>query len=88
MQPHGSSYFLPGKIAGKTANFLLDSGCTTNLLSRQFFDTLGATIRRGLEPYKGNHGILADESCIPFYDIIELTGRIRDQTIQETFIVG
>ena len=31
-QPHGSSYFLPGKIAGKPANFLLDSGCTTNIL--------------------------------------------------------
>jgi len=42
MQPHGNSYFLPGKIAGKPANFLLDSGCTTNLLSRQFFDTLSA----------------------------------------------
>jgi len=33
MQPHGSSYFLPGKLAGKPAHFLLDSGCTTNILS-------------------------------------------------------
>jgi len=87
-QPHGSSYFLPGKIAGKPANFLLGSGCTTNLLSRQFFDTLSAKVRCGLEPYEGDHGTLADRSCIPFYSIIELTGRVRDQTIQETFIVG
>jgi len=88
MQPHGSSYFLPGKIAGKPAYFLLDSGCTTNILSRQFFDTLGVTVKKGLAPYEGDHGTLADGSCIPFYGIIELTGHIRDQTIQETFIVG
>jgi len=88
MQLHGSSYFLPGKVAGKPAHFLLDSGCTTNILSRQFFDTLGVTIKKGLEPYKGDHGTLADGWCIPFYGIIELTGRIRDQTIQQTFIVG
>jgi len=50
IQPHGSSYFLPGKIAGKPANFLFDSGCTTNILSRQFFDTLGVTIKKGLAP--------------------------------------
>jgi len=29
-QPYGSSYFLPGKIAGKAATFLMDTGCTTN----------------------------------------------------------
>jgi len=88
MQPHGSSYFLPGKVADKPANFLLDSGCTTNIISRQFFDTLGVTINKGLEPYEENHGTLTDGSCIPFYGIIELTGCFPDQTIQETFIVG
>jgi len=41
-----------------------------------------------LAPYEGDHGTLADGSCIAFYGIIELTGRVRDQTIQETFIVG
>jgi len=60
MQPRGSSYFLPGKIAGKPANFLFDSGCTTNLLSCQFFDTLSAKVRSGLEPYKGDDCTLAD----------------------------
>jgi len=52
-QPHGNSYFLPGKIAGKAATFLLDSGCTTNLISRQLFDTLSAKVRSELEPYDG-----------------------------------
>jgi len=87
IQPHGSSYFLPGAIAGKPAHFLLDSGCTTNILSRKFFDTLSVTIKNGLAPCEGDHGTLADGSFIPFYGIIELTGRIRDQAIQETFIV-
>jgi len=88
MQPYGSSYFLPGKIAGKPAHFLLDPGCTTYILSRQFFDTLDVAIKKGLAPYEEDYGTLADGSCIPFYGIIELTGRACDQTIQETFIVG
>jgi len=87
-QPHGNSYFLPVKIAGRAATFLLDSGCTTNLISRQLFDTLSAKVRCELEPYDGEYGTLADGSCIPFSGIIELTGRVRDQAIQETFIVS
>jgi len=39
-------------------------------LSRQFFDTLSAKVRNGLEPYEEDHGTLADGSCIPFYGII------------------
>jgi len=88
VQPHGSSFFLPGHIAGKPAHFLLDSGCTTNILSRQFFDTISVVIKKRLAPYEGGHGILAEGSCIPFCGIIELAGRVRDQNIQETFIIG
>jgi len=88
MQPHGSSYFLPGNIAGKPAHFLLDSGCTTNIFSRQFLDTLSVAVKKRLALYKGDHGTLADGSCIPFYGIIELAGCVRNQPIQETFVVG
>jgi len=41
-----------------------------------------------LEPYDEEYGTLADGSCIPFYGIIELTGCVRDQAIQETFVIG
>jgi len=68
--------------------FLLDSGCTTNLLSRRLFDTLPPKDKVGIEPFKEEHGTLADGSCIPFYGVIELTGRVRDQAIRETFIVS
>jgi len=87
-QPYGSSYFLPGKLAGKAVTILLDTGCTTNLLSRRLFDTLSARDRANLEPYEGEHGTLADGSCIPFYGVVELIGRVRDQVINETFIVS
>jgi len=87
-QPYGNSYFLPGKLAKQAVTFLLDTGCTTNLLSQRPFDTLSARDRASLEPYEGEHGTLADGSCIPFYGVIELTGRVRDQVISETFIVS
>jgi len=87
-QPYESSYFLPGKLARKAVTFLFDTGCTTNPLSRRLFDTLSARDRARLEPYEGEHGTLADGSCIPFYGVIELTGRVRDKVISETFIVS
>jgi len=59
-RPYGSSYFLPSKLAGKAGPFLLDTGCTTNLLSRRLFDTLSARDRANLKPYEGEHGMLAD----------------------------
>jgi len=88
VQPHGDSYFLPGKVAGSLVTFLLDSGCTTNLLSQRVFDTLPLKEKRELAPYTGEPGTLADGSRIPFYGIIELTGRVRDQAIQETFVIS
>jgi len=87
-QPYGSSCILPGKIAGKAATFLLDTGCTTNLLSRRLFDTLGARERESLKLYDGEQGTLADGSSIPFYGLISLPGRVRDLVIRETFIVS
>jgi len=44
--------------------------------------------RRELAPCTGEPGTLADGSRIPFYSIIELTGRARDQAIQETFVIS
>jgi len=88
VQPHGDSYFLPGKITGKDVTFLLDSGCTTNLLSRRVFKTLPLKERRELALYTGEPGTLADGSIIPFNGVIELTGRVRDQTIREIFVIS
>ena len=48
-RPFQSSYFLPGRIEGVPVQFLLDTGCNTNLLSKQVFDRLPERIRAGLE---------------------------------------
>jgi len=58
--------------AGKTFTFLLDSRCTTNLLSRWLSDTHSARDKAGMEQYDGEHGMLAGGSCIIFYGIVEL----------------
>jgi len=57
-------------------------------MSRRLFDTLGARERASLEPYEGTQCTLADKSCIPFYGVVSLPGRVRDQAIHETFIVS
>jgi len=88
VQPHGDSIFLPGKITGRDVTFLLDSGCTTNLLSRRVFNTLPPKERGELAPYTGEPGTLADGSSIPFNGVIELTGRVHDQTAQEIFVIN
>jgi len=88
VQPHGYSYFLPGKVIGRGVTFLLDSGCTTNLLSRRVFNTLPLKERKELSPYTGEPSTLADGSSIPFDGVIKLTRRVRDQAIQEIFVIS
>jgi len=88
VQTYGSSYFLPGRIASNDATFLLDSGCTMNLLSQHLFDTFSTWDLADLELYQGKHSTLADGLCISFYGIVELAGRVRDQAIKEAFIVN
>ena len=46
------------------------------------------TVGENLEPYEGDHGTLVDGSCIPFYGVIELTGRAHDQVISKTFTLS
>ena len=43
-RPYTTSYFLPGKLEGQSVQFL-DTGCTTNLLSKHVFDRLPERIR-------------------------------------------
>ena len=37
-RPHHESYFIGGKVAKQQVKFLVDTGCTTNLLSKVVFD--------------------------------------------------
>ena len=86
-RPFQSSYFLPGRIEGVPVQFLIDTGCNTNLLSKQVFDRLPERIRAGLEE-SDTHGVMADGTRLPFYGVLRVAGRLRDVKIEEAFVVS
>ena len=86
-RPHQASYFIPGRVEGRPAQFLLDTGCTTNLLSKPLFDRLPENVRSQKEEY-ARYGLLADGTRLPFYGIVKLSIRLRQVKTDEVFIVS
>ena len=68
-QPYTTSYFLPGKLERRAVRFLIDTGCTTNLLSKHVLDQLPERIKSGVEE-SDSHGIMADGTQLPFYGVL------------------
>ena len=64
-RPYEASYFLPGKLAGRPVHYLLDTGCTTNLLGKHVFDKLPPHIRSQREECD-SHGVMADGTQLLF----------------------
>ena len=86
-KPFKSSYFLPGRIERKPIQFLIDTGCNTNLLSKQVFDRLPEKVRERVEDCT-SHGLMADGTKLPFYGILQVTGRLRSVPFEEVFVVS
>ena len=86
-RPHQASYFIPGRVEGRPIQFLLDTGCTTNLLGKHVFDRLPERIREQKKEYS-RHGLLADGTRLPFYGIIRLDIRLRQVKTEEVFIIS
>ena len=86
-RPHWPSCFLPGKVEKVPVQILVDTGCTTNLLSKKVFDRLARGTRATLEPYD-SHGVMADGTRMSFYGLIRLPINIRHFSAEETFVVG
>ena len=86
-RPYQACYFLPGRVEGKSALYLLDTGSNTNLMSKKFFDQLPARIREQMTSCE-TYGAMADGTKLPFYGIVQATGRLRDVHIQDTFVVS
>ena len=86
-RPYTTSYFLPGKLEGKPVQFLIDTGCTTNLLSKQVFNRLPERVKGYLEE-SDSHGIMADGTQLPFYGVLRLPLRVRDVKTEATFVVS
>ena len=85
--PHQKSYFVSGKLGGRQVHCLLDTGCTTNILSKRSFDRLPSRIKETLEAKK-SHGAMADETTLPFYGAIKLDLRLNGLHLEEIFVVG
>jgi transposase InsO family protein len=86
-RPYQACYFLPGKIEGKPAQFLLDTGSNTNLMSKRFYDHLPNRIKGQMVRCSSN-GSMADGTRLPFYGIIHINGRLRDAPFQDSFIIS
>ena len=67
-RPNITSYFLPGKQEGRPVQFLIDTGCTTNLLSKSVFDQFPERIKSGLVIIV----IMADGTQLSFYGVLSL----------------
>ena len=86
-RPYTTSYFLSGKLEGKPVQFLIDTGCTTNLLSKHVFDRLPEWIKSSLEE-SDSHGVMADGTQFPFCGVLRLPLHVRDVKAEEVFVVS
>ena len=80
------SLFVPGRVAGRNLSFLVDTGCTHNLLSRTVFDRLPAQTRQQMV-YRETVAAMADGSGLHIYGSVGLTGRLRNVPFEARFLV-
>lgn len=80
-------YFLPGQMDGKPIQFLIDTGCTNNLLSKSPFGLLPNLVKKSLEETQ-SHALLEDGILLSFYVLIWLTIWVRDTQAEEVFVIS
>ena len=80
-------YYIPGKISSKSVQFLIDTGCTRSVLSKNMFDRMPLNIREKLQP-NDLQGIMADGSILPMIGKITIPCTVRNEVFNETFIVS
>ena len=83
-----SSLYLPGKVERLSVLFLIDSGCTLNLLARRVFEKLLPDCKHRLEPFQHQVGKLADGSSLQFLGQLNLTGRLRSEFVELSFVIA
>ena len=86
-EPSASSYYMPGKVYGKSTLFLLDTGCTTNILSGHVFNSLSSNQKEKLRPV-GSSATLADGSSLVFFGQLTLKGKLRDEPFESEFLLA
>ena len=87
-RPYASSLYVSGRVAGRNVRFLIDSGCTTNLLSLHVYNRLPGSVRDTLVTSETQQkGVMADGTPIEFTGTIRLNCRIGKVKMAENFLV-
>ena len=86
-RPHRSTWFLPGRVGRVPVQILMDTGCTTNLISKATFNKLDKATRDSMEPYEA-FGTMANGDKLEFFGLLKAVLKIRHVTTEETFVVG
>ena len=84
--PHQASYSVPVSVGRQNLWCLLDSGCTTNVLSWCLFDTFSASLRDGLE-VQTHRETKADGTRMKFLGLIPLEFVLKGVPMREVFAV-
>lgn len=79
--------YIPGKVEGKTLQYLIDTGSSENILSRNLFNTLPPHVKKTLQADE-TRASLADGSGLLIYGTIHLNCRLRTIAVQITFKVA
>ena len=80
-------YYLPGQVERQGCMFLLDTGSTLNLISRQIFEKLPSRYQSQLRPTT-YHGVTASGDPLPYHGVITLSGRLRTVPFTAEFAVA
>ena len=79
--------YIPGKVEGLPLQYLLDSGCSGNVMSRSLFNRLPGGIKAWLQP-DNSQASMADGSGLLIYGVITLSCRVRTVQTRVTFKVA
>ena len=86
-RPHRPTWFLPGRVGKVPVQILIDTGCTTNLMSKTVFDRLDKATREAVEPCEA-FGTLADGGKLRLHGMVKTRLKIRHYQAEETFVIG
>lgn len=82
-----NGFYIPGQIQGKPVRFLIDTGCTTTVLSRAVFKQLSNYHQGQLHEQAGS-AQTAGGQPVATYGYIHLRGRLRHQLLEHDFLIA
>ena len=83
----GGCLYVPGSLGTKKVTYLVDTGCSHNLLSKSVFDRMPSGTHHQLVPLD-TAASMADGSGLPIYGSITLQGKVRNMRFEGEFLVS